>query len=132
MAFSNVGLGVDHGMAHPMSALHDVPHGVACAILLPTVMRFNAPAAKDKYAEIAKACGVYRDGMTLDEAVEAACNEIANLSRIVGIPEHLSELGIHEEDIPALAEQAINDVCTPGNPREVTKEDIIAIYKSIL
>ena len=123
MAFSNVGLGVDHGMAHPMSALHDVPHGVACAILLPTVMRFNAPAAKDKYAEIAKACGVYRDGMTLDEAVEAACNEIANLSRIVGIPEHLSELGIHEEDIPALAEQAINDVCTPGNPREVTKED---------
>lgn len=132
MAFSNVGLGVDHGMAHPMSALHDVPHGVACAILLPTVMRFNAPAAKDKYAEIAKACGVYRDGMTLDEAVEAACNEIANLSRIVGIPEHLSELGIHEDDIPALAEQAINDVCTPGNPREVTKEDIIAIYKSIL
>lgn len=132
MAFSNVGLGVDHGMAHPMSALHDVPHGVACAILLPTVMRFNAPAAKEKYAEIAKACGVYRDGMTLDEAVEAACNEIANLSRIVGIPEHLSELGITEADIPALAEQAINDVCTPGNPREVTKEDIIALYKSIL
>lgn len=132
MAFSNVGLGVDHGMAHPMSALHDVPHGVACAILLPTVMRFNAPAAKEKYVEIAKACGVYKDGMTVDEAVEAACDEIANLSRIVGIPEHLSELGIHEEDIPALAEQAINDVCTPGNPREVTKEDIIALYKSIL
>ncbi len=132
MAFSNVGLGVDHGMAHPMSALHDVPHGVACAILLPTVMRFNAPAAKDKYVEIAKACGVYKDGMTVDEAVEAACDEIANLSRIVGIPEHLSELGISEADIPALAEQAINDVCTPGNPREVTKEDIISIYKSIL
>lgn len=132
MAFSNVGLGVDHGMAHPMSALHDIPHGVACAILLPTVMRFNAPAAKEKYVEIAKACGVYKDGMTTDEAVDAACNEIANLSRIVGIPEHLSELGIHEEDIPALAEQAINDVCTPGNPREVTKNDIINIYKSIL
>lgn len=132
MAFSNVGLGVDHGMAHPMSALHDVPHGVACAILLPTVMRFNAPAAKDKYVEIAKACGVYEDGMSVDEAVEAACDEIANLSRIVGIPEHLSELGINEADIPALAEQAINDVCTPGNPREVTKEDIINIYKSIL
>ena len=132
MAFSNVGLGVDHGMAHPMSALHDVPHGVACAILLPTVMRFNAPAAKEKYVEIAKACGAYKDGMTVDEAVEAACDEIANLSRIVGIPEHLSELGINEADIPALAEQAINDVCTPGNPREVTKEDIINIYKSIL
>ena len=132
MAFSNVGLGVDHGMAHPMSALHDVPHGVACAILLPAVMRFNAPAAKEKYVEIAKACGVYKDGMTVDQAVEAACEEIANLSRIVGIPAHLSELGIKEEDIPALAEQAINDVCTPGNPREVTKEDIIALYKSIL
>lgn len=132
MAFSNVGLGVDHGMAHPMSALHDVPHGVACAILLPAVMRFNAPAAKEKYVEIAKACGVYKDGMTVDQAVEAACEEIANLSRIVGIPAHLSELGIKEEDIPALAEQAINDVCTPGNLREVTKEDIIALYKSIL
>jgi len=132
MAFSNVGLGVDHGMAHPMSALHDVPHGVACAILLPTVMRFNAPAAKEKYVEIAKACGVYKDGMTVDEAVEAACDEIASLSRVVGIPEHLSELGIHESDIPALAEQAINDVCTPGNPRDVTKEDIISLYKSIL
>lgn len=132
MAFSNVGLGVDHGMAHPMSALHDVPHGVACAILLPAVMRFNAPAAKEKYVEIAKACGVYKDGMTVDQAVEAACEEIANLSRIVGIPAHLSELGIKEEDIPALAEQAVNDVCTPGNPREVTKEDIIALYKSIL
>ncbi|MBO5185539.1 MAG: lactaldehyde reductase [Prevotella sp.] len=132
MAFSNVGLGVDHGMAHPMSALHDIPHGVACAILLPTVMRFNATAAKEKYVEIAKACGVYKDGMTVDEAVEAACDEIATLSKLVGIPAHLSELGITEEDIPALAEQAINDVCTPGNPREVTKEDIIALYKSIL
>ena len=132
MAFSNVGLGVDHGMAHPMSALHDVPHGVACAILLPVVMRFNAPAAKEKYVDIAKVCGAYRDGMTVDEAADAACNAIEELSKLVGIPQHLSELGIHEEDIPALAEQAINDVCTPGNPREVTKEDIIAIYKSIL
>ncbi|MDO4930566.1 MAG: lactaldehyde reductase [Bacteroidales bacterium] len=132
MAFSNVGLGVDHGMAHPLSALHDVPHGVACAMLLPVVMRFNAPAAKEKYAEIAKACGVYKDGMTTDEAVEAACKAIEDLSKLVGIPQHLTELGITENDIPALAEQAINDVCTPGNPREVTKEDIVAIYKQIL
>ena len=73
MAFSNVGLGVDHGMAHPLSALHDVPHGVACAMLLPVVMRFNAPAAKEKYVEIAKACGVYKDGMDVDAAVDAAC-----------------------------------------------------------
>ena len=132
MAFSNVGLGVDHGMAHPMSALHDVPHGVACAILLPVVMRFNAPTAKAKYVDIAKACGVYKDNMTVDEAAEAACQAIADLSKLVGIPQHLSDLGITEADIPALAEQAIHDVCTPGNPREVTKDDIIALYKSIL
>ncbi len=132
MAFSNVGLGVDHGMAHPMSALHDVPHGVACAILLPTVMRFNAPAALDKYVDIAKAIGVYKDGMTKEQAADAACNGIADLSRRVGIPEHLSELGITEKDIDALADQAIADVCTPGNPRDVTRDDIVALYKQIL
>ena len=132
MAFSNVGLGVDHGMAHPMSALHDVPHGVACAILLPTVMRYNMPACVDKYVEIAKACGVYKPEMTNQEAAEAACTAIEDLSKLVGIPQHLSELGITEADIPALAEQAITDVCTPGNPREVTKEDIIALYHKIL
>ena len=132
MAFSNVGLGVDHGMAHPMSALHDVPHGVACAILLPTVMRFNAPAALDKYVDIAKALDVYTPGMTKEEAADAACTEIENLSRRVGIPAHLSDLGITEADIDALADQAIADVCTPGNPREVTRDDIVALYKSIL
>lgn len=132
MAFSNVGLGVDHGMAHPMSALHDVPHGVACAILLPTVMRFNMPVSIKKYVEIAKAVGVYEAGMTDEQAAEAACNEIENLSKLVGIPQHLTELGIKEEDIPALAEQAITDVCTPGNPRPVTKEDILNLYKTIL
>lgn len=132
MAFSNVGLGVDHGMAHPLSALHDVPHGVACAMLLPVVMRFNAPAAKEKYMEIAKACGVYKAGMDVDAAVDAACKAIEDLSKLVGIPQHLAELGITEQDIPALAEQAIADVCTPGNPREVTKEDIIGLYKQIL
>ena len=132
MAFSNVGLGVDHGMAHPMSALHDVPHGVACAILLPTVMRFNAPAALDKYVDIAKALEVYTPGMTKEEAADAACTEIENLSRRVGITAHLSDLGITEADIDALADQAIADVCTPGNPREVTRDDIVALYKSIL
>ena len=132
MAFSNVGLGVDHGMAHPLSALHDIPHGVACAMLLPTVMRFNAPAATAKYVDIANACGVYKDGMTVDEAADAACEAIADLSRRVGIPEHLTELGITEKDIDALADQAIADVCTPGNPREVTRDDIVALYKQIL
>lgn len=132
MAFSNVGLGVDHGMAHPLSALHDIPHGVACAMLLPTVMKFNAPAALPKYVDIAKALGVYKDGMTQQEAADAACTEIDNLSRLVGIPTHLSELGITEKDIDALADQAIVDVCTPGNPREVTRDDIVALYKQIL
>ena len=132
MAFSNVGLGVDHGMAHPLSALHDVPHGVACAMLLPTVMRWNACAAADKYVDIAKALEVYREGMTREEAADAACAEIENLSRRVGIPAHLSELGITEADIPALADQAIADVCTPGNPRPVTREDIVALYRQIL
>lgn len=132
MAFSNVGLGVDHGMAHPLSALHDIPHGVACAMLLPTVMKFNAPAALPKYVDIAKALCVYKDGMTQQEAADAACTEIDNLSRLVGIPTHLSELGITEKDIDALADQAIVDVCTPGNPREVTRDDIVALYKQIL
>ena len=132
MAFSNVGLGVDHGMAHPLSALHDVPHGVACAMLLPTVMRFNAPTALPKYVDIAKAVGVYKEGMTQEEAADAACTEIENLSKLVGIPAHLSELGITEKDIDALADQAIEDVCTPGNPRPVTREDIVALYKKIL
>ena len=132
MAFSNVGLGVDHGMAHPLSALHDVPHGVACAMLLPTVMKFNAPAALPKYVDIAKALGVYKEGMTQQEAADAACAEIDNLSRMVGIPAHLTELGITEKDIDALADQAILDVCTPGNPREVTREDIVNIYRQIL
>ena len=120
------------GMAHPLSALHDIPHGVACAMLLPTVMKFNAPAALPKYVDIAKALGVYKDGMTQQEAADAACAEIDNLSRLVGIPTHLSELGITEKDIDALADQAIVDVCTPGNPREVTRDDIVALYKQIL
>lgn len=132
MAFSNVGLGVDHGMAHPLSALFDVPHGVACAMLLPTVMRFNMPAAKAKYVEIAKACGVYQPSMTIDDAAEAACKAIEELSAKVGTNKRLSDLGIAEKDIEALAEQAINDVCTPGNPRPVSKEDIINLYHQIL
>lgn len=132
MAFSNVGLGVDHGMAHPLSALFDVPHGVACAMLLPTVMRFNAPVSLAKYEQIAKAVGVWQEGMTLEQAADAACKAIEELSAVVGTNKHLTDLGITEKDIPALAEQAINDVCTPGNPREVTKNDIISLYHKIL
>ena len=129
MAFSNVGLGVVHGMAHPMGSLFDIPHGVANALL---IMEFNAPVCLDKYVEIAKAMNAYREGMTKEEAADAACKAVRDLAIEVGIPQHLTEIGIKEEDIPALAEQAITDVCTPGNPREVTKEDIIALYKKVL
>ena len=132
MAFSNVGLGVDHGMAHPLSALFDVPHGVACAMLLPTVMRFNMPAALEKYTDIAKAVGVWRDGMTKEEAADAACKAIEDLSARVGTNKRLTDLGITEADIPALADQAFADVCTPGNPREVSKQQIIDLYHKIL
>ncbi|MBR1543428.1 MAG: lactaldehyde reductase [Muribaculaceae bacterium] len=132
MAFSNVGLGVVHGMAHPMGSLFDVPHGVANALLLPTIMRFNAPAALPKYTDIAKAMNVYKDGMTPEEAADAACDAVQQLALRVGIPQHLTDLGITEADIPALAEQAIADVCTPGNPRDVTYDDIVALYKKVL
>ena len=132
MAFSNVGLGVVHGMAHPMGSLFDIPHGVANAMLLPTIMEFNAPVCLDKYVEIAKAMNAYKEGMTKEEAADAACKAVRDLAIEVGIPQHHTEIGIKEEDIPALAEQAITDVCTPGNPREVTKEDIIELYKKIL
>ena len=132
MAFSNVGLGVVHGMAHPMGSLFDIPHGVANAMLLPTIMEFNAPVCLDKYVEIAKAMNAYKEGMSKEEAAAAACNAVKELAIEVGIPQHLTEIGIKEEDIPALAEQAISDVCTPGNPREVTLEDIIELYKKVL
>ena len=132
MAFSNVGLGVVHGMAHPMGSLFDVPHGVANALLLPTVMEYNAPVCLDKYVEIAKAMEVYESGMSKEEASKAACEAVRSLAVKVGIPQHLSELGITEADIPALAAQAITDVCTPGNPREVTEEVIIELYKKVL
>ena len=95
-------------------------------------MRFNMPAAIDKYADIAKACGVYADGMSREEAAEAACRAIEDLSARVGTNKRLTDLGITEADIPALADQAIADVCTPGNPRPVTRDDIVALYRQIL
>ena len=132
MAFSNVGLGVVHGMAHPMGSLHNIPHGVANALLLPTIMEFNAPVCREKYVEIAKAMDAYKPGMTQIEAAQAACDAVRALAVEVGIPQHLSEIGIFEKDIDALADQAIADVCTPGNPRQVTRDDIVALYKKVL
>lgn len=132
MAFSNVGLGVVHGMAHPLGAIFDIPHGVANALLLPLIMEFNAPAALDKFGLIAKAMGVYKEGMTKEEAAQAAVDAVRQLSIRVGIPQHLSELGIKESDLERLAESAMADVCTPGNPREVSKEIILELYKKAL
>lgn len=132
MAFSNVGLGLVHGMAHPMGSLFDIPHGVANALLLPTIMEWNMPACLDKYPAIAEAMGVDISGMNREEAAQAACDAVKALAIKVGIPQHLSELGIAEKDIQALSEQAIADVCTPGNPRDVTIEDIVALYKKVL
>ncbi len=131
-AFSNVGLGLVHGMAHPMGSLHDIPHGVANALLLPTIMEFNMPECIEKFGIIAKTMGVNTDGMTPEEAAKAAVDAVKALSIRVGIPLTLTELGIKEEDIPALAAQAITDVCTPGNPRDVTEAEIIELYKKVL
>lgn len=132
MAFSNVGLGLVHGMAHPLGSLFDIPHGVANALLLPTIMEWNMPSCLDKYPAIAEAMGVDISGMTREEAAQAACDAVKALSIKVGIPQHLSEIGIKESDIETLSEQAIADVCTPGNPRDVTIEDIKALYTKVL
>ena len=132
MAFSNVGLGVVHGMAHPLGAIFDIPHGVANALLLLVIMEFNAPAALDKYVDIAKAMNVYTSGMSREEAAHAAVEAVKSLAIRVGIPQHLSELGIEEEDLERLSEAAFADVCTPGNPREVSKEIILELYRKVL
>ena len=132
MAFSNVGLGVVHGMAHPLGAIFDIPHGVANAVLLPVIMEFNAPAALDKYVDIAKAMNVYTSGMSREEAAHVAVGAVKSLAIRVGIPQHLSELGIEEEDLERLSEAAFADVCTPGNPREVSKEIILELYRKAL
>ena len=131
-AFSNVGLGLVHGMAHPMGSLHDVPHGVANALLLPTIMAFNMPTRIEKFGVIAQYMGVDTKGMSPEEAAQAAVDAVQALSIRVGIPQHLSDLGITADDIPALADQALADVCTPGNPRDVTLDDIKALYAKVL
>ena len=132
MGFSNVGLGIVHSMAHPLSAVYDIPHGKACAMLLTAVLKFNAPATGEKYREIARVMGVPNvDAM--DEAAyrQAAIDVIQKLADDVGIPKSLSEAGVKREDIPFLAESAFNDACTPGNPRDASLEEIIGIYESI-
>ena len=132
MGFSNVGLGIVHSMAHPLGALYDTPHGVANAILLPTVMEYNAPATGDKYRDIAKAMGVEgTESMSIEDARKAAIEAVRQLSKDVGIPADLKEI-VKEEDIPFLAQSAYDDACRPGNPRDTSVEEITALYKKLI
>ena len=132
MGFSNVGLGIVHSMAHPLGALYDTPHGVANAIILPTVMEYNAPATGEKYKYIAQAMGVKgTDGMTQEEYRKAAIDAVKQLSKDVGIPENLKEI-VKPEDIPFLSRSAYDDACRPGNPRDTSVEEIAELYKSLL
>ena len=132
MGFSNVGLGVDHSMAHTLSAYYDTPHGKACAILLPTIMAYNAEYTGEKYKDIAKAMGVQGvDNMTQDEYRKAAVDAVRQLAEDVGIPTTLKGI-VKEEDIDALANDAFNDACRPGNPRETSVEEIKALYRSLM
>ena len=132
MGFSNVGLGIVHSMAHPLGALYDTPHGVANAIILPTVMEYNAPATGDKYKYIAQAMGVQgTENMSVEEYRAAAINAVKKLSLDVGIPTDLKDI-VKPEDLQFLAESAYADACRPGNPRETSVEEIIELYKSLL
>lgn len=129
MAFSNVGLGCVHSMAHPLGARFDVPHGVANALLLPIVMEFNMPSALDKYCEIAKAMGEDITGLTREEGAKVAVNAVKKLSLDLNIPQTLREINIPKESLKQLAKDAYADVCTGGNPREITENDILELYQ---
>ncbi len=132
MGFSNVGLGLVHSMAHPLGAVYDTPHGVANAIILPTVMEYNAPATGEKYRDIAKAMGVDGvDDMSLDEARKAAVDAVRQLGADVGIPADLKEI-VKDEDVDFLAQSAYDDACRPGNPRDTSVEEIKALYRSLM
>ena len=129
MGFSNVGLGIVHSMAHPLGAHYDTPHGLANALLLPYVMEYNAESpAKPKYLQIAKAMGVDITGMSEDEGVKAAVDAVRNLAISVNIPQKLHEIGVKEEDLHQLSIDAFNDVCTGGNPRPTSIEEIEVLY----
>lgn len=130
MAFSNVGLGVVHGMAHPLSAFYNTPHGVANAVLLPYVMEFNAPYTGEKFREIARAMGVKGvDKMSQEEYRRAAIDAVKQLKKDVNIPETLKDINVKEEDLEALSDAAMADVCTGGNPRPCSKELVLEVYK---
>lgn len=130
MGFSNVGLGIVHSMAHQLGAVYDTPHGIANAILLPYVMRYNGAVCSDRFAEILKALEISTDGMTKNEIIATFIDKIKELSAAVGITQKLADVGVKKEDIPMLAKKAMEDPCKPGNPRDPSEEDIIEIYKT--
>lgn len=132
MGFSNVGLGIVHSMAHPLGAFYDTPHGIANAIILPTVMEYNAESTGEKYREIARAMGVKNvDSMTQEEYRKAAVDAVKKLSEDVGIAPNLVGI-VKEEDIPALAQSAFDDACRPGNPKDTSVEEIAALYRKLI
>lgn len=132
MGFSNVGLGIVHSMAHPLGAVYDTPHGVANAILLPTVMEYNAPCTGEKYRDIAAAMGVEgTEAMSQEEYRKAAVDAVRKLAADVGIPSDLKAI-VKEEDVAFLSQSAYDDACRPGNPRETSVEEIAALYRSLL
>lgn len=133
MGYSNVGLGLVHGMSHPLSAWYGIAHGQANAILLPTVMRYNKDFTGEKYRDIAKALGVENtESMSIEEARDAACDAVLQIAKDVEMTEKLSDLGVKAEDLPEIAKDALADVCTPGNPREAKLDEILELYKSLM
>ena len=129
MGFSNVGLGIVHSMAHQLGATYDVAHGIACSLFLPYVLKWNGEASKDRYRAMAKAFDLDTDGKSDEECVDLVVNAVRELETKLGVPQHLSELGVRKEDFEVMAEKAFKDPCTGGNPREVTKEDIIGLFE---
>ena len=132
MGFSNVGLGIAHSMAHTLGAVYDTPHGVACAMMLPIVMEYNADCTGEKYREIARAMGVKGvDDMSVEEYRKAAVDAVAQLSKDVKIPQDLKEI-VKEEDLDFLVDSAYNDACAPGNPKDASVEDLKALFRKIM
>jgi len=129
MGFSNVGLGIVHSMAHPLGAVYDTPHGLANALLLPYVMEFNGEECISKFEEIGRAIGLDMDALTRKEIIQKVVDAVRSLAVQLGVPQHLSEIGVRKEDLKMLSKKALVDPCTGGNPRRVTIDDILEIYK---
>lgn len=129
MGFSNVGLGIVHSMAHPLGAVYDTPHGLANALLLPYVMEFNGEVCISKFEEIGRAIGLDMDALTREEIIKKVVDAVRSLAIQLGVPQHLSEIGVRKEDLKMLSKKALADPCTGGNPRKVTADDILEIYK---